>query len=375
MKVLHLCSDYAGTPLYKDFVESLDRKGVQQIIYVPVRSEELINKYRNPDLLGAKHYYSYILNPYLRFNYFGKINKVYEDVKAKIEYSSLNLVHAHFLFSDGGVAYKLKKDIGLNYIVTVRNTDIYAFFKYMIHLKKFGLKILRNAHKIIFLSSSYKNTLFENYVPEKYLEELEEKIIIIPNGVNDFWLKNLFKPRKLVGEKIRLIYVGEFSKNKNIPIIIEVVDKLRKKGKETQFTLIGQYGNNVRKIRNLVNKRLNYIDSLPRITDKNKLLIQYRKADIFIMPSFYETFGLVFPEAMSQGLPLIYTCKQGFAGYYKDGEIGYAVNPKNPEEIIERIEMILSDYEQLSKKCINEIKNFSWELIASKYDKIYKELR
>lgn len=375
MKVLHLCSDYAGTPLYKDFVESLDRKGVQQIIYVPVRSEELINKYRNPDLLGAKHYYSYILNPYLRFNYFGKINKVYEDVKAKIEYSSLNLVHAHFLFSDGGVAYKLKKDIGLNYIVTVRNTDIYAFFKYMIHLKKFGLKILRNAHKIIFLSSSYKNTLFENYVPEKYLKELEEKIIIIPNGVNDFWLKNLFKPRKLVGEKIRLIYVGEFSKNKNIPIIIEVVDKLRKKGKETQFTLIGQYGNNVRKIRNLVNKRLNYIDSLPRITDKNKLLIQYRKADIFIMPSFYETFGLVFPEAMSQGLPLIYTCKQGFAGYYKDGEIGYAVNPKNPEEIIERIEMILSDYEQLSKKCINEIKNFSWELIASKYDKIYKELR
>lgn len=374
MKVLHLCSDYAGTPLYRDLVESLDREGVQQTIYVPVRSEDLINKYRNPNLLGAKYYYSYILNPYLRFNYFKKINKVYEDVKSKIEYNSLNLVHAHFLFSDGGVAYKLKKDIGLNYIVTVRNTDMYAFFKYMIHLKKFGLKILNNAQKIIFLSPTYKNALFNKYVPKKYREKLEEKSIIIPNGVNDFWLKNLSKTRKIIGGKIRLIYVGEFSKNKNIPAIVEVIDRLREKGKETQLTIIGQYGDNVNKAQKLVSKRNKYIQSFPRITEKKELLYQYRKADIFIMPSFYETFGLVYLEAMSQGLPIIYTKGQGFAGYYMDGEIGYAVSPNNTDEIVEKIEMVINKYEEISKKCINEVRSFTWELIALKYIELYKNV-
>jgi L-malate glycosyltransferase len=371
MNILHLCSDYAGTPLYRDLVESLDKKGIQQTIYIPVRSEELINKYRSHDLLGAKYYYSYILNPYLRFNYYRKINKVYEDVRSKVKYSSLNLVHAHFLFSDGGVAYKLRKEIGLDYIVTVRNTDIHVFYKYMIHLRKYGLKILNNAQKIVFLSPTYKNTLFNQYIPSKYREKLEAKSVIIPNGVNDFWLQNLSEPKKIKGDDISLIYVGEFSKNKNITTTLEVIDRLREKRKEIHLTIIGQYGDNAYKIQKLVSKRTHYIHSLPRITEKKELLYNYRKADIFIMPSFYETFGLVYLEAMSQGLPVIYTKDQGFAGFYMDGEIGFAVHPGNVNEIVEKLEMIICRYEEISKKCINEVKNFRWELIASKYIELY----
>ena len=39
------------------------------------------------------------------------------------------------------------------------------------------------------------------------------------------------------------------------------------------------------------------------------------------MPSKYETFGLVYPEAMSRGIPIVYTKNQGFDKYFEDGEI------------------------------------------------------
>ena len=43
------------------------------------------------------------------------------------------------------------------------------------------------------------------------------------------------------------------------------------------------------------------------------------------MPSRYETFGLVYGEAMSQGLPIIYSKGQGVDGYFKEGTVGYGV--------------------------------------------------
>lgn len=374
MKVLHLCSDYAGTPLYRDLVESLDRMNIQQIIYIPVRSPDMINKYVSTSATNAVYHFPYILNPYLRLNFFRKISKIAGDVKSRIDKSTPDIVHAHFLFSDGGVAYKLKKDSGLDYIVTVRNTDINVFFKYMIHLRKFGLQILINARNIIFLSSTYKSALLNRFIPSEYHSELEAKSLIIPNGLNNFWLENISLPKTINRSHYSLIYIGEFSKNKNIPSIIKVTDSLIARGYNVQLIIIGQYGNNVREIQKLVTERENYIQSIPKIDDKQALLGYYRNSDIFLMPSFYETFGLVYLEAMSQGLPVIYTKGQGFSGYYADGEVGYAVSPSSTDEITGKIEMIIDNYGKISENCVKEVRNFTWEHIASRYAELYSKI-
>jgi glycosyltransferase involved in cell wall biosynthesis len=184
----------------------------------------------------------------------------------------------------------------------------------------------------------------------------------------------LSEPKKIQKDNFSLLYVGEFSKNKNISAIVKTIDRLREKGRDIQLVLIGQYGDNVKAIAKLVSKRNMYIKSYPKIIEKNKLMHFYRNADIFIMPSFHETFGLVYLEAMSQGLPVIYTKGQGFAGYYSDGEIGYAVNPKNLNEIIQIIELITDKYEEISKRCITEVNKFTWEAVASKYIHLYKSV-
>jgi glycosyltransferase involved in cell wall biosynthesis len=101
----------------------------------------------------------------------------------------------------------------------------------------------------------------------------------------------------------------------------------------------------------------------------------YRDADIFIMPSQNETFGLVYIEAMSQGLPIIYTKNDGIDGYFDNGEIGFAVNPDDSQMIANKVELILKDYQAKSKATLTTVDQFSWQDITQKYLKLYQKIR
>jgi len=89
------------------------------------------------------------------------------------------------------------------------------------------------------------------------------------------------------------------------------------------------------------------------------------------MPSLHETFGLVYIEAMSQGLPLIYSKGEGIDGYFKEGKVGYSVNFKDINDIIEKIELILDNYNNISKNCNDLVEKFSWERVAQTYNHVY----
>src|SRR5690606_25523677 len=149
-------SDYSKQELYKNLVESLDNDGLVQNIYVPTRTEAEIGKYL-PVGDSVNVHYKYILRKKDRIFYFNKIKKIYNDLNNEISIKNISIIHAHFLFSDGGVAYQLKKHYNTPYIVAVRNTDVNFFLKYAIHLKKFGAKILLNAERIVFLTPAYRD--------------------------------------------------------------------------------------------------------------------------------------------------------------------------------------------------------------------------
>ena len=89
------------------------------------------------------------------------------------------------------------------------------------------------------------------------------------------------------------------------------------------------------------------------------------------MPSFSETFGLTYVEAMSQGVPVIFTKGQGFDGFFPDGHVGYRVDPGNPSMIADRIIDILGNYKQISGNCVVGSRRFSWEKIAQTYQSLY----
>ena len=190
MKVLHICSDFSKQSIYNQLVSHLSVAEIEQIVYVPTRTQNELGKNQNENLINVNYKYSFILSKIDRLNYFGKINKIVKNLTATIDVNNLDIIHAHFLFSDGGVAYNLNKKYGTPYIVAIRNTDINIFFKYFLHLRSFALDILKDASQIIFLNPKYCEYTFENYIPKKLYADFIKKTSIVPNGVNQFWLDN-----------------------------------------------------------------------------------------------------------------------------------------------------------------------------------------
>ena len=95
--------------------------------------------------------------------------------------------------------------------------------------------------------------------------------------------------------------------------------------------------------------------------------------DMFIMPSYPETLGRVYFEAMACGLPVIATKNTGIDGIITDGVEGFLVEPTK-ESIAECILKIVNNPNILTKMGIvahKTAKNYSWERISKKYYEIY----
>ncbi|MDH6431130.1 MULTISPECIES: glycosyltransferase family 4 protein [unclassified Paenibacillus] len=367
MNILHINSYYSGSNFYKNLYDRQIENGLDINVYVPV------SKSTDVSALNLGEYTTKSANhgKYDRIFFHIKHVKIYADIVKKYDMNTIYITHAHSLFSNGYIALLLKKKYDIPYIVAVRNTDVNIFFKYMFHLRAIGIEILKEADKVIFLSESYRNIVLDKYISSNLKKDIMHKTVIIPNGIDDFWLQNKGKPKmKNEHKELRLVYAGVINKNKNLLTTVKAIEVLLRKGFNVEFTIVGRIADKG------IYKRISripyvkYIDPKP----KEELLNIYRTNDIFIMPSIKETFGLVYAEAMSQGLPIVYTKGQGFDKQFQEGEVGYHVDCGNPNEIANVIEKILDNYKQISIQCINSANVFSWEKVVTDYNEIYNLL-
>lgn len=370
IKVLHLANDYSGSTVYKNLCEALDRQGVEQAIYVGVRLEKLVNK--NAPVFSiptSTVIYRNILNFYTRLDFLHKIQKVKNDVIKSIDVHQYKIVHAHTWYSDGAVAYELNKTFGIPYIVTIRGTDYNVFFKHMLHLRHYGLRILQGASKIIFISPSYQRKLHKSSFFLKRSTILDERSVVIPNGIHDYWLNNPEEKKQSLEIPLKLLYVGRFTKGKNTERLIKSVDELISRGIECRLSLVGGGGTEHQKIMKMI-KSKSHIRYFGKVADKNQLKDIFRQNDIFVMPSRFETFGLVYIEAISQGIPVVFTARQAIDGLY-DPAIGEAVRWNDVNDIAGGIEKIYRNYDKYAFNAYDIVKNHRWDDIAHKYDNIY----
>jgi glycosyltransferase involved in cell wall biosynthesis len=285
--------------------------------------------------------------------------------------SKFDVIHAYTLFTDGNAAMKLAKKYHKPYIVAVRNTDVNVFFAKLFYLRHRGIEIMRNAKKIIFLSEAYRKMVFKKYVPQIYSEESFAKTEIIPNGINDFWFENAPENNnKILSDPVKLIYAGVINRNKNITTIQKAMAILRNEGLNSVLTVIGK----VEDERELaIVKKDPYTTYLPAMS-KESLIEQYRKNDIFVMPSFTETFGLVYVEAMSQGLPVIYSKGQGFDGQFGEGSVGFHCDAYDASDVANEIKKVVKNYSIFFKHNRIAAKMFNWMDISKEYFKIYRAI-
>lgn len=368
MKVLHINSYYILAPLYKNLYDEQVDSGLDIDVYVPIN--EKYKEYNKE--LGNYSLKDVVFNDLDRLFFYRKHKKIFKAIDKKYVVRNYNLIHAHSLFSNGYIAYKLNKKYGIPYIVAVRNTDVNVFFKRMYHLRKLGQKIMANASKVVFISEPYKEHVISKYLNEQYIEIIKAKCEVIPNGINRFWIENAQrKESSCIDDKsLNVICVGDIDKNKNHITTLEALKILVDKGYNVSFTIVGRILEKEIYSQIIKYEFVNYRGTMK----KEDLLLEYRNNDFFVMPSYTETFGLVYAEAMSQGVPVIYSRNQGFDGQFAEGTIGYSVDANNPGEIAEKLLLIKNNYSAISNQCVNSIDRFNWEHITEEYADIYNQI-
>lgn len=369
--VLHISSDFLFTEVYNLLFENISDFGVNQFIYSAIKKNVTQSHPNSPKYASQV---SPILNLKDKFLFKTRITKVYNDLEQNVSVKDFDLVHAHLLFTDGAVVLKIFKKYKIPYIVAVRNTDLNIYLKYLKHLRGLAFEILSNAKKVIIISPRYKEKILNSF-PKEQASILNPKIKLIPNGIDRSWIDNkLAKTQKENLTKLNFLFVGGVTKNKNLIRSIKLINSLSMQY-IVSFTIIGQQLDGYKQLIKLMGK-YPWVTYLNPIKDKNILRTHFRNADIFIMLSKHETFGLVYIEALSQGTPILYTKGQGIDGYFVEGKVGYNfdLNIDSTLEFKQKVELILSDYQTKSDNGVKESVKFNWTMVASEYVSIYKDL-
>ena len=364
INILHICSYYYGTKLYKNLMDNIITNDIGTMVFAPCANTYNYNG-NEEYLIKAKCF-----NKIDRLFFSYKYKKVYSYLIKNIDFKKFELTHAHSLFSNGYISYRLYKEYNIPYIVAVRNTDINTFFKYMIHLRKLGMEIIKNAKKIIFISEAYIDRLMD-YLPKEDIEAVKKKSVVIPNGIDNIFLMQDNIEKKLNKTEINLVYTGRVDSNKNLITTIRCCKRILNHKYNVKLNVIGTIVS--LKYKKIFSKNgfINYYGQ----KNKEEIIDIYKNMDIFVMPSKHETFGLTYVEAMSQGLPVIYTKNEGFDKFFPDGEVGYPIKYNDYKEMANKIEGIISNYAYISHNCKKNAQRFNWPDIAKKYVSIYEGIK
>lgn len=384
MHILHISNSYGGTKVYENLYAQLDRLGVRQTVFVPLNAanhSRVGNQMIDFQTPGSEIIYSTVLKPIHRILYMAKINAIVKDLKKKVDLSSVDGIHASTLCLDGAVAYKLHQDRGIPFMAAIRNTDVNNYYKVFKWRKGFFSKILKTASKIVFISPKYKENFLGEIIPAIVRSEIEERVMVIPNGIGEVFLANKSKEHKTFNDVLNLIFVAAFYEGKGLVETIQAVELLRSKGYQITLNAIGKGLPNrphdkeyEAQVEALASGK-NWVKT-QTFKKPDEIIEEMRQANAFVMVSKPETFGLVYVEALSQHLPIIYAQGQGFDGYFQDGYVGYPAEAGNAESIAEKIECLINNYSTIAAnvESLDLDKDFDWSNIGKKYLNIYKTL-
>jgi D-inositol-3-phosphate glycosyltransferase len=112
--------------------------------------------------------------------------------------------------------------------------------------------------------------------------------------------------------------------------------------------------------------------------DQDTLVYYYSAADMVVMPSRYESFGMVALEAMACGTPVVASKVGGLALTVQDGQTGFLVPERNPGALADRIRLLLNDAHlrrKLGQQAVCWAQRYGWPAIASQIEAVYQQVQ
>lgn len=280
-----------------------------------------------------------------------------------------DIIHAHCCVWAGVAAYKLSKEISVPYVITEHSTGYVLCNKKYEGIYQNKMKhAFSNAGKVICVSQALLAVI------EKYTHNC----IVLGNVIDC----DLFKPIEKSRQDNQTIfltvcYMKSLSqiKKKGIDILIDSYAKVLHK-RPNCILRIGGAGKAVEIVKQWAKEKQieSHIQFLGELS-REEVAMNMSECDVFVLPSRYETFGVVYAEAMSCGKPVIGT-KTGGPDSFVTDDCGKLIDVENAQQLEEAMCYIVDNLCKYDSDGIrhNIVNNFSMEAVGKKLEKIYIEV-
>ena len=293
-----------------------------------------------------------------------------------------DLYHSHYWLS-GEVVSRLNQHVRLPHIAsfhTLGEAKIRARAEENESIVRIRSErdTLHRADRIVAVSEHERGNMIDFY------EAPGDRIQVIPCGVD----MDVFKPmprdearRELgLGDENVLLYVGRVQPLKGPELLLESVARLDL-NEGLKVLIVGgdvTGDEEVTKVRRLAEELgIDHLVSFEGTVPHRRLVHYYNAADLCVVPSFYESFGLVAAEAMACGTPVVATAVGGLPETVKDGLNGSLVRDRNPEVLAEKISLLLNDVRLrglLASRARESVAALDWPTVAGRVAGLYESV-
>ncbi len=211
-----------------------------------------------------------------------------------------------------------------------------------------------------------------------------DKSVMIPNGVNTQVYEGIpkedwkaFRAKYALPTEKIVLYVGRLVYEKGIHILVNAVPKILEKT-DAKFIIVGS-GYMKEQLLNIVKSmKLEHKVLFAGFVDEETLLKLQKIADVSVVPSLFEPFGIVALEAMAARSPVVVSDTGGLSEIVDHESTGVKVYPNNPDSLAWGITKILLDdnyADFLRRNAYRKVQEkYDWERIAQQTKRIYQEV-
>ncbi len=211
-------------------------------------------------------------------------------------------------------------------------------------------------------------------------------IVVIPHGVNtkDFFPEPL-KSKEVINDRhpelknnLVFLFVGAFER-KGLRTLIEALEKIStdSKAKNVDWKLVVVGSGPISEMQRLA-KKLGLYEKILFVGSRNDVSLYYQAADLFILPSHYDPFGLVGAEALASGCPSILSRSSGCSSIIKHGENGFILEDSSDVQALANLILQFLDkkslHAEMRSQARSSVESFNWVEISLKYETTFKEV-
>ncbi len=274
--------------------------------------------------------------------------------------------HAFFGFPSGALSWWQRKK--LPYLVSLRGSDVPGFnprfgMQYIV-LKPFFRRIWRDSGLVVANSLGLRQ-LANNFMPQQPIE-------VVPNGID---IEEFFPPEVPSLGSGQILCVSRLVERKGVQHLLEAMPQILAQAPHVSLTVAGE-GDLLESLR----QRCSELELAKKITflgyvSHEQLPELYRKAELYVQPSYYEGMSNTILEAMASGLPIVATGEGGreelFSGNAETVPFG------DCEALASAVGAVVCDQQRLQamgQRSRQIAESFSWAAVAERYLEMYQDV-